>query len=304
MEESLPRGVQVLNEKVDVREDMLGRLRYNSSIYLMARSKLNRKLEIKFTKRGCYLFHGANILGGDFLGLTERNVTFRQFREVVVYPKAITAPRLQEIMGSFLGDISVWRFIMDDPILTIGAREYTGREPLNQLSWKHTARTNQMMVKQFDYTTEMIVTVFLDTSDVEGSTLEEYELENCFSLARSVCQYLQQKNIVFEFVSNSQIEGSASDQQRLSGGVGKAHLCSILERLGRATYQTIEPFDEMINKLAKSQEKNRSTIIITPKQDDDKQRVAKKLNEQSTGKLIFMYGSDFDDFCSRTEADL
>lgn len=304
MEEVLPRGIQVLNKKVYIREDILGQLKYNSSIYLMARSKLNRKLTIKFSKRGCYRFRGADFLGGDFLGLTEKRVTFQQFREVVVYPKAIMTPRLQEIMGGFLGDISVRRFIMEDPILTLGARAYTGSEPLNQLSWKHTARTNQMMVKQFDYTTDMVVTVFVDISVVEGHTIEAVEFENCFSLARSVCQYLEQKNITFEFVSNSRMEGAVSHFQHLIKGVGKSHLRSILERLGRATYAAVEPFEETIHKLADKKEKNRSTIIITPKRSDDKQKVAKKLNKQSTGTLIFIYGSDFDDIYSRTETDL
>jgi len=305
MEESLPRGLEALSKKVYIREDMLGQLKYNSSIYLMARSRLNRKLMIKFAKRGCYQFHGADFLGGDFLGLIEKRRHFQQFREVVVYPKATEAPKLNEVMGAFLGDISVRRFIMEDPILTVGARAYTGREPLNQLSWKHTARTNQMMVKQFDYTTEMLVTVLLDISPVVGETIHEFECENCFSLTRGVCQYLEKKNIEFEFISNSRLDGAALDLQRLSRtGMGKSHLHLILEKLGRATYATFETFDEMVETLASKQHQNRSTIIVTPKRDVQKEQVAKKLAQDGTSQLIFIYGSDYDDLYSRTETHL
>ena len=188
MVENFPKGIQALNKKVFIREDTmgLGYWSYNSSIYLMARSRLQRKLKLTFNKRGRYVFRGATLHGGDFLGLSEKREKFELSRELIVYPKLIDAPHLQEIMGGFLGDISVRRFIMEDPILTIGTREYTGREPLKQMSWKHTARTNQMMVKQFDYTTEMVVTVFLDISAVKGKTLTPGQFENCFSLARTI----------------------------------------------------------------------------------------------------------------------
>ena len=297
MVESLPKGVRTLNRKVYIREDLmgLGHLSYNSSVYLLARSKLQRKLKVTFDKRGRYVFRGAELRGGDFLGLTDKREKFMELRELIVYPKKIETPHLQEILGGFLGDISVRRFIMEDPILTIGTREYTGREPLKQMSWKHTARTNQMMVKKFDYTTEMVVTVFLDISVVKEKTLTSEQFENCFSLARTVCQFLDQKKIPFEYLSNAIIEGSDLDERRLIQSLGKAHLRAILEQLGRAGYGTRETYESVIGKLLLNQEQNRSTIIITPQRDPVKHRLAAKLKEKTTGALIFIYGEDFEE---------
>ena len=305
MVETMPKGTRALNRNVFIREDMLGfgHLIFNSSIYLMARSKLQRKLKVTFDKRGRYVFRGAELRGGDFLGLTDKRKKFSEIREVIVYPKPIEAPHLQEIMGGFLGDVSVRRFIMEDPILTIGSREYTGREPLKQMSWKHTARTNQMMVKQFDYTTEMVVTVFLDISAVKGKTLTPNQFENCFSLTRTVCQDLEQKKIPFEFISNAIVEGGKVDQKRLVQNLGKAHLRSILEKLGRAGYGTTESYESMIGNLVLNQEKNRSTVIITPQRDVHKQSVAEKLRKKTTGILIFIYGEDFEEREMRNEED-
>ena len=298
MIEAFPHGTRVLNENVYIREDMmgLGYLTYNSSIYLTARSRLHRKLKITFDQRGRYVFRGAELQGGDFLGFTDKREEFPELREVIVYPKPIEAPQLKEIMGGFLGDISVRRFIMEDPILTVGTREYTGREPLKQMSWKHTARmgNHQMMVKQFDYTTEMVVTVFLDVSAVRGKTLTPAQFENCFSVTRTVCQYLEHQKIPFEFTSNMITEGIESDQKRLVQSLGKIHLRSILEKLGRASYGTTKPYESVIEDLLINQEKNRSTIIITPQRDANKQQFAKKLEEKTTGILLFIYGEDFE----------
>ena len=299
MDEALPKGVNPLNRNVHVREDTmgLGYLHYDSTIYLMARSKLQRKLKLTFNKRGRYVFGGAVLHGGDFLGLTEKREKFSELREVIVYPKAIEAPQLKQIIGGFLGDISVRRFIMEDPILTVGMREYTGREPLKQISWKHSARTigsHQLMVKQFDYTTEMVVTVFLDTSAVKGKTNTHDQLENCFSLGRSVCQYLEQQKIPFEFITNSIIEGVETESKQVIQSLGKAHLRSILEKLGRAAYGSEKSYESVIGDLTINQEKNRSTIIITPQRDRTKQEQVQKLKEQTSGSVLFIYGEDFE----------
>jgi len=297
MDEAFPKGVKPLNKNVFVREDTmgLGYLHYDSTIYLMARSKLQRKLKLTFEQRGLYVFGGAILHGGDFLGFTEKRDKFHEFREIVVYPKAIEASQLQQIMGGFLGDISVRRFIMEDPVLTIGTREYTGREPLKQISWKHTARTNQMMVKQFDYTTEMVVTVFLDTSAVKGKTITPNQFESCFSLGRTVCQYLEHKKIPFKFITNAIIGGVEIEHKQVVQSLGKAHLRGILEKLGRAIYGATESYESMINNLIINQEKNRSTIIITPQRDKMKEQQAERLKETTTGIVLLIYGEDFEE---------
>jgi len=295
MNESLPKGTIPLDKNIYIKEDTfgLGHVSYNSSIYLTSRSKLQRRLRIGFEKRGRYVFLGAELRAGDFLGFSDKREKFHNPKEIVVYPKPIDAPQLKQIMGGFLGDMSVRRFIMEDPILTIGTREYTGREPLKQMSWKHTARTSQMMVKQFDYTTEMVVTVFLDVSTVKGKTLKPDQFENCFSVTRTVCQYLEHKKIPFEYVSNAAIGGIDSDKTNIRQSLGKAHLRAILEQLGRAEYGTSRSFESIIENLAQNRGTNRSVIIITPQRDSTKMKLAQELQENSSGTLLFIYGEDF-----------
>lgn len=289
--------IQFLSKNIKFHKIGLDGWVYHSTFYLTPRSKRRRKLKISFPKRGRYVFREARLYLGDFLGFESRREDFRVFKEVVVYPKLIESVHLQTLMGGFLGDISVRRFIMEDPILTIGTREYTGREPLKQMSWKHTARTNQMMgnhqlmVKQFDYTTEMVVTVFLDISKTKGKTTSSEDLENCFSLARTASQYFEQKKIPFEFVTNAFIAGIQTNRTEQS--LGKAHLRLILEKLGRATYETTATYEAMIDNFMTSHEKNRSIIIITPQREVTKQILAEKLQERTMSPLTFLYGEDF-----------
>ena len=292
MVEIMPNSARPFTMKVYTKEDSRGTdfVRYNSSLSLTARSIFTRKIKLTFHHRGRYVFRGAELSsGGDFLGNLEKH-HFNELREVVVLPKAMESPQFQEIMSDFLGDISVHRFIVEDPILTIGIREYTGREPLKQMSWIHTARMNQMMVKQFDYTTEMVVTVFLDVSVVRRKTLRKAQFENCYSLARGVCQHLQRHKISFEFVTNTiEYGGNERDTETL----GNLQLNLILEKLGRAGYGTRRSYESVIESLSVEQEKDRAMLIITPRRDHDKQKLAESFKARTGGTVFFIYGEDF-----------
>lgn len=295
MVEILPK-IQMLTDGVVLEEDRVitGYNTHNSTIYLMAQSQLQRHLEIAFNQRGCHVFRGAILHSGNFIGSIGKNKKFDKIKTVVVYPSLIQAPYLTEILGGFLGDLSVRRFMMEDPILTIGTREYTGKEPLNQISWKHTARTTEMMVKQFDYTTEMVVTVFLDISS--DAFLMPQQYETCFSLARTVCQQLEQRKIPFEFITNAIIEGDdehRSTSTTITQNLGKNHLQRILEKLGRAGYGANKAYDAIIKSFENRKDHDQSLIIIIPERDAHKQKMAQNLQIEPNGSLLFIYGEDF-----------
>jgi len=297
MVESLPTGIKVLNKSVFIKKDTLGMgfLSYNSSIYLTSRSRLQRKLKIAFIARGRYVFPGAELRGGDFLGFKETREKYEVEKEVVVFPKAIKNQKIDQLVGGFLGDLSVRRFIMEDPILTIGTRDYTGREPFKQISWKHVARSNQLMVKQFDYTTEMVVTIFLDTSAVGGKTINPSDFEHCFSLTRTVCQTFERKLVPFEFITNTKIDSFVNNNDLLQQGIGKQHLRLILEKLGRAAYGTTKTYEAIINELTLNKEPNQTYVIITPRKDYSKEKLAKELTYEQGSSELFIYGEDYTD---------
>ena len=134
----------------------------------------------------------ATLLAGDLLGLSQQQRDIHQFYEIVVLPRRVEAPDLSQALGGFLGDVSVQRFILEDPVLTIGAREYTGHEPMKTISWKHSVRTGRLMVKNFDHTVENCVTVLLN---VDGGT--DYDtMERCFSLARMAVESIPSWNTI------------------------------------------------------------------------------------------------------------
>jgi len=266
---------------------------YSFSTYMLPKSIFERRTPISFSKRGYYQFEDVNISGGDFLGLNENERIFTTGSQVVVYPKPLNPPRLLNMLGGFLGDVSVRRFILEDPVLMVGAREYTGKEPFKQLSWKHTARTNQLMVKKFDYTLEPKITVFVYGSLRDKVGDYERDIEAALSLASGVCHYLEQEKISYDFICNTSIPYELGREHYLAEGLGERHLNTILEWLGRATYNTSETFASTLELLRLKQEKNRSTIIITPRKSSDDSALIGEFAKVSGGNVLTLYGEDF-----------
>ena len=292
LEEILPSEATVHMENAVLRRTHTLELRLISSAYLMPKSSLERRVSLSLPARGKYLFLGANLRIGDFLGLRESGESFSSMNEIVVYPKVVPKPDVNDMLGGFLGEISARRYILEDPVLAIGAREYTGREPMKNISWNHSARLGRLMVRQFDYTIEPSVSVMLDINASPEAENASELIESCFSLARSVCMILEEKSIRYDFITNATTANAISRWSYMAEGQGSRHYYAILEGLGRASLRAFESFSSTITRIVGKQEQNKATIIITPDRNAEKRRLADRLQNQNGGKAVFLYGED------------
>jgi len=273
-----------------INEDKIGNKAWHVfSTWLLPRSKVERRLPMSLPARGQYFFLGANVSGGDFLGLEKRHASFHAASEIIVCPRRADAGGLSKMLGGFLGDVSVRRFIMEDPVLTVGAREYTGREPLKQISWGQSARVGKLMVRQFDYTVEPVVSVLLDVDARETEKGKRAALiEGCYSLARSVCEELEALGVPYDFITNATTGSAIAKWSYLPEGLGRAHFFSVLEGLGRASYVATEPFAATVAKIKMKHDASRSLIAVLPERDEGKRMLA----SERGGLACFVYGED------------
>lgn len=215
---------------------------------------------VRISRRGRYVLRHPVLLGGDFLGLKENTREFRQFREVIVAPAEVSFPALEQALGSFLGDYSVQRFLYEDPILTVGCREYTGREPMKMIAWKQSARLGTWMVHQYDHTVEPAVTVLLNMDTRE----EPERIEAAYSIARTVCATLEDRQIKYDFATNASQAGGSRNGASVSEGLGETHFRSVVECLGRGMEEAARPFCRLIEEAALQNGRNRGLLVITP----------------------------------------
>ena len=216
---------------------------------------------MSISTRGRYFLPNPTLFFGDFLGLKEKRKELSYYREVVVAPKSYETEEVKQVLGKFMGEYSVRRFMYEDPVLTIGFREYSGREPMKMISWKQSAQKQQLMVKEYDHTIEPVLSVMLNMESVADKS--PANMEKAYSIARSVCSNLEAKGISYGFYTNSQMAGGSGEMHIVDDGVGAHHFGKIMERLGRGMYIHSMSFDRLLAVARKSGGSERGLIVIT-----------------------------------------
>ena len=255
-------------------------------LQIHSRHSVTKQVSFSFPTRGLYEVGSYRLSAGDLLGFQEA------FREgtggsVVVIPEKARNQKVLEALGGFLGDISVRRFLMEDPILTVGFRDYTGREPMKSISWSRTAVTGTLQVKQYDHTAEQTVMVLLDT---EGGTPEQ--LEGCFRLTRTVCEQLERRKIPYGLRTNGSLPGPVSKLFYLAEGLGDSHVNTVLYALGRADYACYHSLRYMTLQTVRNRRKNESYILVTPSAAAEKWSSVRMLQEAAGNPVCILSGQE------------
>lgn len=281
LEEIFPKSIEldVDEEDIDCKD---GRICLNTRFYLLPRQAFRKTVRAKLPSRGSYFFRFARIYGGDYLGITDEERSCLTSNEVVVMPKALRSKELGQTLGDYMGDVSVSRFILEDPILTVGCREYTGTEPMRAVNWRQTARTGKLMVKEYDHTLDLAVTILLNIKTDKYTAESEEQIERCFSVVRFVCEELEKRKVKYRFSTNAAINGFAGSWSELSDGLGDRHFNLLMESLGRATTVANHSAAWLIERAYLQSEQGRCFIVITPQMDAAFDEELQKLRKLTT----------------------
>ena len=215
------------------------------------------RLPVRIEQRGRYLLPPMMVAAGDFLGIEEEEHPYPLFREVVIPPKEAPETAVNQVLGGFLGDVSVRRYLYEDPVLIAGFHEYSGHEPMRSISWSRSLRSNSLMVKNYDHTAESSVTVLLDVAECTDALLER-----CCSLTRTVCRLLEDAGTEYSFASNAELAGNFTREASLASGLGQRHFSALLECLGRATGRSAKTCEALFVQAVDGQTA-RGCILIT-----------------------------------------
>ena len=233
--------------------------------WLWGRQRLIRSMEVSIGQRGLHYIRGAKLMRGDFLGLYSVSREFPVEREILVYPGRREDPALKEQLGHFLGDMPARRLLMRDPILTISAREYTGQEPMHDISWGQTARRGRLMSREFDYTRDYSCGLILCVDGVQVSA--QSGMDMAAAMARTAAEALLSHGIAVNFITNCALSGCPVREctsVRAEGRIS-AELLGILARaygLGICT-----PL-ELADRLLRREHGSAAFIVVTLQETD------------------------------------
>ena len=245
------KGVEVREEGWQGDPEKSHRELYTRNTFLLPHRILRGAVRLSFAERGVYTVGRVYLETGDFLGLRTKIRSFDLPLSLVCTAAAVPDVPELEPLGGFLGDISVRRFILEDPSLVLGYREYTGYEPMKSISWTQTARTGRLMVKQHDFTVDTDVAVLVDIEACHRPVAER-----CLSLTRTVCDRLEALQIPYVLLSNGDLHSTHR-------GVGRTHCFEIQRRIGVSRFSRHLGFSHLLRESAEEPHR-RGYIVVAP----------------------------------------
>jgi uncharacterized protein (DUF58 family) len=209
---------------------------HKSLFYLGCYAKITRRHEITCLRRGYYDCSLASIVAGDLIGIGHDRCDVTGDARLFVYPAIIRPDELPEAALKWQGEISVRRWILPDPVLINGIREYRSGDLQKDVHWSATARTGRLQVKMHDYTVSPRTLLILNCqiNDKLFSGMEPAQvdfIENGVSICASVAAWCVDNGIDVGFMTNGANLLDEAEEIRLEPHCSAAQLETILETL-------------------------------------------------------------------------
>ena len=209
---------------------------HKSLFSLMPYTAINRRHRIGCRKRGCYRLNSAALTCGDLFGFQDVSKVYELDAELLVYPKLVPLDEIPFRSRSWMGDVVVKRWIVDDPFMYSGVREYSAGDPLNNINWKATARTGSLQVHKRDYTADPRIMIYLNmdvSEDMWGPITEPWLIEQGISYAASIASHAISQGIDTGFGSNGYLIDEPDQPVRVFPRNGEEQLTFLFETMAR-----------------------------------------------------------------------
>jgi len=203
-----------------VRDRFSPLVHLKSLLPLLPYEQVTRRYTVHCHQRGLFEFGPGRLESGDLLGYLRRVARYDKVDRLLIYPKVLDLDVPAAASMRLIGPRVVDRVILTDPSRTVGVRPYQPGDPLHHVEWRATARTQNVLVRVFEPTTDPAVAIFLN-SDVPRTEYDYYdppELEFCISLAASLAKWLLDKRHPIGLFGNGEPTGPGAVRLPVSGG--------------------------------------------------------------------------------------
>lgn len=263
------------------QSDMPGH-RVSRVVHLGPHDSNRWRTETTAARRGKFRIGPLVLRSGDPFGLFPRYQIEPHTEDLLVYPATVDLSAFALPIGELPGGSAIQR---RTPFVTpnaAGVRDYFPGDAFNRIAWRATARTGQLMVKEFelDPTADLWIALDMDREVQAGSlggvalpnvhgddvplsfwldSTEEYGVTIAASLAR---HFLNQNRNVGLLVNSAQNITVPADR-------GGRQMLKILEQLAVVQADGDTPFSEMLIADGSLFTRNSTLITITSSTEDD-----------------------------------
>jgi uncharacterized protein (DUF58 family) len=236
----------------------------NNALSLRWYERVSRRYELACTARGVYTLGPVHLKSGDIFTLFEAGETREQSDRLVVYPRIWPLDDLGLPTKEPFGERKAHRRLLEDPLRTIGIRDYHPKDSLRHIHWKATARRGELQVRVFEPAATLNLVVLLNVSTFEHNwqgVIPEL-FERTISVAGSIATWAVGQKYKVGLVANGCMP--LSDQPiRVPPGRSPGQLAAILEALAAVTSFATLSMEELLRQESPRLPWGATLVVVT-----------------------------------------
>ena len=284
-ESRIPEPLSFSKEQLSVGHEVSGGMYHKSMFFLPPRCALTRHHEITLMRRGVYEAGSVALSTGDLFAIARKKRQLQFDCGITVYPRLLSEDELPDPTNRWLGEALVRRWIMPDPFLVSGIRDYAPGDSMRDVHWKASARTGDLKVKTRDYTSDPRVLVIVNIqaaqhqwSDVPVQLVDM--MERAISISATLCIRALRHGMSAGFATNASLVGARGSGKGtfVSGLGGNAQADRLLEAMARVEMHMELSFPTFLGTL--EDVRGEDILVITAYEDDDISEALMKLRAQ------------------------
>lgn len=163
---------------------------------------------------------------------------------------------------------------------------------MRSISWTQSAKKNQLMVKEFDHTMDLSVTILLDVylHWSEGTHMEQ--LEYCFSLVRTIAEFLERKKVSYRLLTNAYNRGANTSCEALTKtGQGAHYFTMLLYALGQTASNSFCNINDLYDIAIKNYSGENAIFYVAPFENEKRSSLVKNLQNRLGCQVCPMYAA-------------
>ncbi len=231
--------------------------------------RADRVVTITCRQRGFYAFGPTTLTAGDPFGFFVVERELPDISWFIVYPRVEPLPALGLPAKNPLGNERSPRPLFEDPIRTVGVRDYQPEDDFRRIHWKASARRQHLQSRVVEHTVSHNVVVALNiaTLSPHWSGVIPPLLERGVSVAASIAYYASQQRWPVGLIVNGVLP--RSDQPlRVPPGRSPGHLLLIFEMLAAVTPIVTIPIEDLLRAESPRQPLGATFVVISAVVDE------------------------------------
>lgn len=242
---------------------------HQSLFSLKPYTRITRKHFFTCQHRGVYPLETVTMTGGDLLGVYSSARKQPVSEQITVFPALFADHEMPTSYEVWQGELEVSRWIVEDPFLILGVREYGASDPMNRIHWTASARTGQLQVYKQGYSSDpqtLIIFNIQESSDMWSVVTKPGMAERGLSYAATAVNDAVSRGLKTGFMHNAYTLGSNS-LVRIDADYGVLHAEYIMQAMAEVQLKCLMPMEQVLMDEADRQlhsGEQQDYLLITP----------------------------------------